>query len=142
MHVSPQPERVAELRERWQMDGGPIILGHHFEPLDSKIVELINEHGIYDAEYLMYKTNAPYLIRPDGGRYVRDKNTNKPLVWDVIDNCPKAHDDPSVTRVEYEDQAHEVALRFAGILSEETNSGLPSLASDASLVARPCTART
>lgn len=27
------------------MDGGPIILGHHFEPLDSKIVELINEHG-------------------------------------------------------------------------------------------------
>ncbi len=27
------------------MDGGPIILGHHFEPLDSKIVELIQEHG-------------------------------------------------------------------------------------------------
>ncbi len=27
------------------MDGGPIILGHHFEPLDSKIVELIEEHG-------------------------------------------------------------------------------------------------
>src|SRR5512142_2248399 len=27
------------------MDGGPIILGHHFEPLDSRIVELIEEHG-------------------------------------------------------------------------------------------------
>jgi molybdopterin-containing oxidoreductase family molybdopterin binding subunit len=71
---------------------------------------LLNEHGIYDAEYLMYKTNAPYLIRPDDGRYVRDKETNKPLVWDVVDNGPKAHDNPSVTRVEYEDVAHEVAL--------------------------------
>lgn len=27
------------------MDGGPIILGHHFEPLDSKIIELISECG-------------------------------------------------------------------------------------------------
>jgi glutamate-1-semialdehyde 2,1-aminomutase len=27
------------------MDGGPIILGHHFEPLDSRIIELIEEHG-------------------------------------------------------------------------------------------------
>jgi glutamate-1-semialdehyde 2,1-aminomutase len=27
------------------MDGGPIILGHHFEPLDSKVVELIETSG-------------------------------------------------------------------------------------------------
>ncbi|MDP2965330.1 MAG: aminotransferase class III-fold pyridoxal phosphate-dependent enzyme [Pelolinea sp.] len=27
------------------MAGGPIILGHHFEPLDSKIIELISECG-------------------------------------------------------------------------------------------------
>ena len=71
---------------------------------------LINEHGIYDAEYLMYKTNSPYLIRPSDGRYMRDKETNMPLVWDLVDNAPKAHNDPSVTRVEYEDDAHEVAL--------------------------------
>ena len=41
---------------------------------------------------------------------MRDKETNKPLVWDLVDNCPKVHNDPSVTRVEYEDEAHEVAL--------------------------------
>jgi len=61
---------------------------------------LLNEHGIYDAEYLMYKTNGPYLIRPSDGRYMRDKETNKPLVWDLADNCPKVHNDPSVTRVD------------------------------------------
>ncbi len=71
---------------------------------------LLNEHGIYDAEYLMYKTNGPYLIRPWDGRYVRDRETNKPLVWDLVDNCAKVHNDDSVTRVEYEDEAHEVAL--------------------------------
>jgi len=27
------------------MDGGPIILGHHFEPLDSEVVKLISESG-------------------------------------------------------------------------------------------------
>jgi molybdopterin-containing oxidoreductase family molybdopterin binding subunit len=74
------------------------------------INSLLNEHGIYDAEYLMYKTNAPYLIRPSDGRYMRDKETNKPLVWDSVDNCPKVHNDASVTRVECEDEANEVAL--------------------------------
>ena len=88
---------------------------------------LLNEHGIYDAEYLMYKTNAPYLIRPSDGRYMRDKETNKPLVWDLVDNCPRVHNDPAVTRVEYEDTAHEVALQ--GVVA----SGRPS----SSTVARP-----
>jgi len=42
---------------------------------------LVNELGIYDGPYLQAKTNAPYLIGPDK-RYVRDTETNKPLVWD------------------------------------------------------------
>jgi molybdopterin-containing oxidoreductase family molybdopterin binding subunit len=58
---------------------------------------LLNEHGIYDKEYLMYKTNGPYLIRPSDGRYMRDKRTDNPLVWDLVDNCPKIHSDASVT---------------------------------------------
>ena len=41
---------------------------------------------------------------------MRDKATNKPMVWDLVDKCPKVHNDPSVTRVQYEDQAHDVAL--------------------------------
>ena len=27
------------------MDGGPIILGHHFEPLDNEVAKLITENG-------------------------------------------------------------------------------------------------
>lgn len=52
---------------------------------------LLNELGIYDREFLKMKTNAPYLIRPDG-HYVRDKETKKPLVWDAAEDKAKTHD--------------------------------------------------
>ncbi len=42
---------------------------------------MVNELGVYDASYLKAKTNAPYLIGPDG-LYVRDAETDAPLVWD------------------------------------------------------------
>ena len=71
---------------------------------------LLNVHKLYDEEYLAYKTNSAYLISTKDGRYKRDKKTNKPQVWDLVDNCPKVFDDPSVTRVEYEDEAHRIAI--------------------------------
>jgi molybdopterin-containing oxidoreductase family molybdopterin binding subunit len=43
---------------------------------------IVNELGTYDAYYLKAKTNSPYLIGADG-YYVRDTETNKPLVWDA-----------------------------------------------------------
>ncbi|MBI4333182.1 MAG: molybdopterin-dependent oxidoreductase [Chloroflexi bacterium] len=52
---------------------------------------LLNELGMYDAEFLKKYTNGPYLIAPDGG-YLRDKSTNKPLVWDKADNRTKTFD--------------------------------------------------
>ncbi|HEY4685010.1 MAG TPA: molybdopterin-dependent oxidoreductase [Dehalococcoidia bacterium] len=42
---------------------------------------IVNELEVWDAEYLAGKTNASYLIGPDG-RYVRDAASGKPLVWD------------------------------------------------------------
>ncbi len=42
---------------------------------------LVNELQLYDADYLKAKTNAAYLIGDDGC-YVRDGDTDKPLVWD------------------------------------------------------------
>ena len=60
---------------------------------------IVNDLGVWDAEYLARKTNAPYLIGPDG-RYVRDPATRKPLVWD-----------PARRRaVTYDDQDAEAAL--------------------------------
>ncbi len=43
---------------------------------------LVNEIGAIDAPYLKAKTNGPYLIGPDQA-YVRDPETNAPLVWDT-----------------------------------------------------------
>lgn len=52
---------------------------------------LLNELGIYDAEFLKKRTNGPYLIGPDG-KYVRDRDTGKPLVWDSADGKTKTFD--------------------------------------------------
>ena len=56
---------------------------------------IVNELGIYDEHYLMHKSNAPYLTGPDG-HYVRDKETNKPMIWDGSASEAKVFDDPSV----------------------------------------------
>jgi len=51
---------------------------------------LANELGTLDEPYLKAKTNGPYLIGPDG-TYVRDSETNEPLVWDTKDSAAKPH---------------------------------------------------
>ncbi|MBI4286422.1 MAG: molybdopterin-dependent oxidoreductase [Chloroflexi bacterium] len=48
---------------------------------------LVNEWGIYDKEFLMQKTNGPYLIKADG-RYVRD-DEGEPLLWDMADGTAR-----------------------------------------------------
>src|SRR3990170_2716805 len=53
---------------------------------------LVHELGIYDRHFLKHRTNAPYLIGPDGD-YLRDRATGKALVWDPIDNRAKTFDD-------------------------------------------------
>jgi anaerobic selenocysteine-containing dehydrogenase len=42
---------------------------------------LVNEYGLYDAEFLKKKTNAAYLIGPDQ-HYVRHPETGEPQIWD------------------------------------------------------------
>lgn len=81
---------------------------------------ICNEIGVVDEKYLAWKTNAPYLIGPDG-RYIREKaerrkeplmrpghfglgsvpvvgedEDNKPLVWDAVEQKEKVYDDPSI----------------------------------------------
>lgn len=56
---------------------------------------LLNELNIYDKEFLKKYTNGPYLIKPDG-YYLREKGSNKPLVWDVGDGKAKAFDCPDI----------------------------------------------
>ncbi len=67
---------------------------------------LVNELGIYDAEYLKKKTDAPYLVREDG-RFIRDKTSNKPLIWDSKDGKAKVFNDPGIKDYDL-DEIHEV----------------------------------
>jgi molybdopterin-containing oxidoreductase family molybdopterin binding subunit len=55
---------------------------------------LVNELGIYDAPYLKAKTNAPYLVGPDG-LHIRDEGGN-PLVWDPVSGEARAYNDPTI----------------------------------------------
>lgn len=43
---------------------------------------IVNELGLYDKEFLLSYTNAPYLVRANG-HYVRDDKTGKPLVLSI-----------------------------------------------------------
>ena len=52
---------------------------------------MVNELGIYDGPYLKAKTNAPYLIGPDK-LYLRDPESQKPLVWDLSSGSAKPYD--------------------------------------------------
>lgn len=56
---------------------------------------IVNELGICDEEYLKHKSNAPYLIGPDG-RYIRDPQSHKPMIWDASAVREKAFDDPTI----------------------------------------------
>ena len=56
--------------------------------------QLVNHLQVYDALFLRRRTNAPYLIGPDG-HYMRHAERGKPLVWDteamgpsLFDDCP------------------------------------------------------
>lgn len=57
---------------------------------------LVNELGIYDAEYLKKFTNAPYLVDPRTGQFVRDEKTRHPHVWDTVDQVPRLFNEAAV----------------------------------------------
>ncbi len=70
---------------------------------------IVNELDIYDAPYLKAKTNSPYLIGADG-RYVRDADTDAPLVWDTA--AARAR---PFSEVEDDDMALEGSFEAQGV---------------------------
>jgi len=45
---------------------------------------LLNEYGLYDRDYIKWKTNGPYLVAPDG-LYRRDQTSGVPLVYNTTE---------------------------------------------------------
>jgi anaerobic selenocysteine-containing dehydrogenase len=56
---------------------------------------LLNELNVYDVEFIKKKTNGPYLIGPDT-LYLRDKATDRPYIWDPVDQKAKVFNDPTI----------------------------------------------
>ncbi|MFB6354647.1 MAG: molybdopterin-dependent oxidoreductase [Halobacteriales archaeon] len=51
--------------------------------------------AMVDRDFLEERTNSPYLVAPNG-YYLRDPDTEQPLVWDADAGEAKPFDDPSV----------------------------------------------
>ena len=97
---------------------------------------LVNELGTYDGPYLQAKTNAPYLIGPDA-LYVRDPQTNKPLVWDVRANAARPYTDASAADMALEGdvEVNDVRCRPAfQLLKEHLEKFTPEWAATISTV--------
>lgn len=84
----------------------PIVPGTDGAVALAMLNVIVNELGIYDAVYLKHKSNAPYLIGPDG-RYVRDRKTKKPMIWDTTASRATVFDAPGIGDFDLDD-THEV----------------------------------
>ena len=106
--VDPMLNTGAEKADEWL----PIKPGTDGALAMAMLHVLLNELGIYDEEYLKEHTNAPYLIAMDG-YYLRDRETDKPLIWDPRDQKAKTYDDPSI-----KDYALEGVYQFDEMLGK------------------------
>jgi molybdopterin-containing oxidoreductase family molybdopterin binding subunit len=70
---------------------------------------LLNELRICDIAHIKTWTNGPYLVNEEG-YYIRDGETQKPLVWDPKDRKGKTFDDPTIR-----DYALEGEYSFEGV---------------------------
>ena len=90
--IDPICSTSASVADEWV----PIRPGTDGALVLSMMNVMINELGLYDVEFLRKLSNGPYLIRDDNGRYVRDAETNKPMIWDESDSNAKAFDDQTL----------------------------------------------
>ncbi len=97
---------------------------------------LINEYKIYDIASIKKYTNGPYLVGADG-YYVRDRETNKPMMWDPVDGRAKTYDDPSIKDVAIEGRyliAGVTATPAFSILGEHVKKYNPEMVSEITTV--------
>jgi anaerobic selenocysteine-containing dehydrogenase len=95
--IDPAMGRAALKADEWI----PIRPGTDAAVALAMVNLLLNEYNIFDAEFLKYKTNGPYLIKEDG-HYLRDGRSGKPMVWDSDGNRAKTYDDPTLSELALE----------------------------------------
>ena len=85
--VDPACSAAASRAEEWV----PIRPGTDAALVLGMVNQMINRNGHYDKPFLRKFTNAPYLVGQDE-LYVRDPETQKPLVWDSKTHSAKPFD--------------------------------------------------
>lgn len=85
--IDPVCAQAASKSDEWI----PIRPGTDSALALSMINVLLNDLGIYDVEFIKKHSNGPYLVGPDG-HYVRDKTSNKPLIFDAVDKKGRTFD--------------------------------------------------
>ncbi len=114
----------------------PLLPGTDGAIVLAMINVILNDLGIYDAEFIKTTTNGPYLIGPDE-LYVRDKQTGKPMVWDATAGKAKVYDDPGIGDFalsgNYEVDGVKCQPSFQ-IVKEHVKQYTPELASEISTV--------
>lgn len=73
----------------------PILPGTDLAVILTMCNIIVNDMGTYDEEFLRDYTNGPYLVGPDK-LFVRDGESNEPLLWDESDGQAKTWDDPTL----------------------------------------------
>ncbi len=85
--VDPVCGTAASRAEEWV----PIRPGTDAALILGMVNQMINVNGHYDRPFLGQSTNAPYLVGEDEF-YVRDPETEKPLVWDTAAQAARPFD--------------------------------------------------
>jgi len=89
--IDPRFSAEASKAHRWV----PVRPGTELAFTLAMLNVMFYEIGKLDEWSIKNRTNGVYLIRPDGD-YARDKKTNKPLIWDPVDNIAKPFNDESI----------------------------------------------
>jgi molybdopterin-containing oxidoreductase family molybdopterin binding subunit len=130
--LDPVGYRSAAKADEWI----PILPGTDIAVLLSIANLIVNEIGIYDKEFLRHKTNGSYLITQKG-RYTREEETKKPLLFDEADGKIKAYDDPTLSNPaiegEYTVQGEKCQPAFS-LIKEHLKQYKPDWASEISNV--------
>jgi molybdopterin-containing oxidoreductase family molybdopterin binding subunit len=95
--VDPYLSSAAEKADEWI----PIKPGSDGALACALLNLLVNEYGLFDAEYLSHHADGPYLVTEDGW-YARDPERQKPLVWDLDAGKPRPFDAPDLGRLALE----------------------------------------
>lgn len=130
--VDPYMSSAAEKADEWV----PIKPGSDGALACCMLNLLLNEYGIYDSEYLLHHTDAPYLIGADG-HYCRDAATGKPLLWDQETGSACTFDDESAASAALEGsfELHgEVCKPAFQMLKERVAKWTPAVVADITTV--------